>query len=106
TANTRAEVRFDVAASASLSDAQRERLVAALGPVVRVVASDERSQARNRALVLERLAARLAAALYVAPTRHATKPTGGSRRRRLESKRRRSTVKRNRSSHPGHDHDD
>jgi len=100
TSNTRAEVRFDVGASPSLSPAQRDRLLARLGPVVRVVAADERSQSRNRALALERLAARLADALHVAPARHATAPSAGSRRRRLETKRRRSTVKRLRSSRP------
>src|SRR5436190_4134822 len=63
TANTRAEVRFDVAASPSLGPRQRARLLEKVGPTVRVVASDERSQARNRDLALERLAGRLAAAL-------------------------------------------
>ena len=60
TSNTKAEVRFDVATSPSLGPRQRARLLERLGPVVRVVASDERSQARNRDLALERLAARLA----------------------------------------------
>ncbi|MGH9177278.1 MAG: peptide chain release factor-like protein, partial [Acidimicrobiales bacterium] len=55
TANTRAEVRFDVAGSPSLGPRQRARLLEKLGPVVRVVAADERSQARNRQLALERL---------------------------------------------------
>jgi ribosome-associated protein len=105
TANTRAEIRFDVTASASLSPAQQERIVARLGPVVRVVAADERSQARNRALALERLAARLADALHVAAPRHATAPTRAARRRRLESKRRRSSIKRLRSTGPAGDDD-
>src|SRR5262245_62603082 len=73
TANTRAEVRFDVAASPSLGPRQRARLLDKLGPVVRVVAADERSQARNRDLALERLAARLHDALKVARPRLATK---------------------------------
>ena len=63
TANTRVEVRFDVAASPSLGPRQRARLIERLGPVVRVVASDSRSQHRNRELALERLRERLAAAL-------------------------------------------
>src|SRR6516225_3463166 len=71
TSNTRAEVRFDVATSPSLGPRQRARLLDRLGPEVRVVASDERSQARNRALALERLAFRLADALRVEPTRTA-----------------------------------
>src|SRR5687767_605849 len=54
-AQTRAEVRFDVARSPSLGPRQRARLLEKLGPEVRVAADDERSQARNRALALERL---------------------------------------------------
>ncbi|MFP3907459.1 MAG: aminoacyl-tRNA hydrolase, partial [Acidimicrobiales bacterium] len=46
TANTKVEVRFDVAGSPSLDETQRERLLRSLGSEVRVVASDERSQAR------------------------------------------------------------
>lgn len=92
--NTRAEVRFDVAASPSLLDVHRERMLERLGPVVRVVADDERSQLRNRELALERLRARLAEALRVERTRRPTAPTRGSKLRRLESKKRRSDVKR------------
>ncbi|HEX3424581.1 MAG TPA: peptide chain release factor-like protein [Acidimicrobiales bacterium] len=62
TSNTKVEVRFDVAASPSLSLPQRQRLLERLGPVVRVVARDERSQTRNRELAMARLAGRLAAA--------------------------------------------
>src|SRR5204863_5737936 len=65
TSNTRAEVRFDVEASPSLGPRQRARLLERVGPVVRVVASDERSQARNRQLALDRLRSKLAAALRV-----------------------------------------
>jgi ribosome-associated protein len=97
TANTRAEVRFDVAASPSLGPRQRARLLGRLGPVVRVVASDERSQARNRDLALARLASRLAEALKVERPRVATRPSAAARRERLESKRRRSEVKRRRA---------
>ena len=94
TANTRAEVRFDVAGSPSLGPRQRARLLERLGPSVRVVASDERSQARNRQLALDRLAARLAAALRVERTRVPTKPSAASVRRRQEAKRRQSQRKR------------
>lgn len=95
-AHTRAEVRFDVLASPTLTDVQRERLLERLGPVVRVVVDDERSQARNRDLALERLRARLAAALYVAPTRRPTRPGRGAVQRRLDDKRRRADTKRSR----------
>jgi ribosome-associated protein len=96
TANTRVEVRFDVAASPSLGPHQRDRVLARLGPMVRVVASDERSQLRNRDLALQRLAARLAEALHVERPRRPTRPTAGSKRRRLEDKRRQAIRKRQR----------
>jgi ribosome-associated protein len=94
TADTRAEVIFDVAGSPSLGSGQRQRLLDRFGPEVRVVAADERSQARNRALALERLAERLAAALVVSKPRRATRPTRAAHQRRLDEKRRRSDVKR------------
>lgn len=94
--NTRAEVRFDVLASASLLDVHRQRLLERLGPVVRVTADDERSQLRNRELALGRLRARLAEALRVERTRRPTAPTRGSQQRRLETKKRRADVKRSR----------
>ncbi|MEA2703815.1 MAG: ribosome-associated protein, partial [Actinomycetota bacterium] len=70
------------------------------GPVVRVVADDERSQARNRQLALDRLATRLREGLKVERPRVATRPSAGSRARRLESKRRTSERKRLRSRPP------
>src|SRR5207244_8469298 len=85
---SRVEAVFDVAASRSLSDRQRERLLARAGPRVVAVAQDARSQARNRELALERLAARLRQALAVPRARRATRPTAASRARRLETKRR------------------
>ena len=102
TANTRVEARFDVAASPSLGPRQRARLLERLGPVVRAVASDERSQARNREIALERLAARLGEGLRVQRARVPTRPSAAARRSRLESKRRRSEVKRQRAR-PGPD---
>lgn len=85
--HTRVELSFDVAASAVLTDAQRERIVTKLGPVVRAGAADSRSQARNRDLALERLAGKVAAALHVDPVRRPTRPTKASVRRRLDAKR-------------------
>ena len=102
TTESRVVASFDVLASATLSDAQKRRVVERLGPVVRAVAQDERSQARNRALALERLAARLADGLRVRRPRVATRPSAGSTERRLAAKRRRSAVKRGR----GAAHDD
>ena len=99
-ANTRAEVRFDVAASPSLGPRQRERLLARVGPVVRVVVDEERSQARNRAIALDRLRSRLADALRIERPRRPTKPTKSAEARRLDEKRRRADVKRARSWRP------
>ena len=100
TANTRAEVRFDIATSPSLGPRQRARLLERLGPEVRVVASDERSQLRNRELALERLRSRLADALRVQRPRRPTKPTKAAKQRRLEDKRHRSETKRRRRAEP------
>jgi ribosome-associated protein len=91
---TRVEAVFDVAASATLSAAQKRRVTARAGPVLRAVAQDERSQARNRELALERLAAQLRRALRVERRRVPTSPTKASREQRLEEKRRRAAVKR------------
>jgi ribosome-associated protein len=93
-AATRVEITFDVEASAAFTDAQRRRVIAKLGPVVRVVADDERSQWRNRSLAEERLAAKLRGALQVPRQRRGTRPTRGSQRRRLDQKRQRGETKR------------
>jgi len=90
---TRVEVVFDVEASESLSEGQKKRVKERAGAVLRAVAQDERSQARNRELALERLAAALREALRVPRKRRATKPTAAARERRLEQKRRRSETK-------------
>jgi ribosome-associated protein len=93
-AETRVEAVFDVHASAALTPAQKRRVVANAGPVLRAVAQDERSQFRNRELAIERLVEHLRAALRVPRRRRATEPTPGSRERRLERKRRRGHTKR------------
>ena len=92
--DTRVEAVFDVEASPTLSDAQKRRVVAKAGPVLRAVAQDERSQWRNRELALERHAETLREALRVQRPRRATKPTRGAVEKRLEAKRRRSETKR------------
>jgi len=91
---SRVEASFDVLASPTLSDAQRERLLARIGPRAVAVAQDERSQARNRELALARLGERLASALAVPRRRRATRPTAASRERRLAAKRRGTERKR------------
>jgi len=93
---SRVEASFDVLASSSLSEAQRERLLARAGRRLVAVAQDERSQARNRELALARLRERLAQALAPTKPRQSTKPTAASRERRLAAKRRASERKRER----------
>jgi ribosome-associated protein len=100
---SRIEAVFDAAASESLSEAQRERIVRRLGPRVTAVAQDTRSQTRNRELALERLRERLAGALAVQRPRRDTKPSRGARERRLKQKRVRSDVKRDRRRPSGDD---
>jgi ribosome-associated protein len=95
------EATFDVGASSALTDAQKRRVVARAGPVLRTVAQDERSQWRNRELATDRLVEQLREALRVPRRRRATKPTKASVERRLEQKRRRSDVKRLRRPPPG-----
>jgi ribosome-associated protein len=92
--STRAEALFDVAESAGLSEAERTRVLARLGPVVRAVAQDERSQLRNRELAADRIVDQLAEAVKVRRRRRPTKPSAASREQRLEDKRRRGETKR------------
>ncbi|HYQ10730.1 MAG TPA: alternative ribosome rescue aminoacyl-tRNA hydrolase ArfB [Gaiellaceae bacterium] len=91
---TRVVAVFDVEASNALTPAQKRRVIARAGPVLRAVAQDERSQARNRELAVERLVAALREALRVPRKRKPTKPSAAARERRLDAKRRRSQVKR------------
>jgi ribosome-associated protein len=91
---SRVEAVFDVAASNTLSEAQKARVTARLGPRVTAAAQDTRSQVRNRDLALERLAARLAHALEVRRPRTPTRPTKASKRRRVDDKKRRGEIKR------------
>ena len=90
---TRVEATFDVEASSALSEIQKARVLRRAGPVIRAVAQDERSQARNRELAVERLVESLREALKVERRRRPTKPTAASRERRLDEKRRRGQVK-------------
>jgi ribosome-associated protein len=91
---TRVEALFDVEASSSLTDRQKNRVVRKAGPILRAIAQDERSQARNRELAVERIADALREALRVERRRVATKPSKAAVERRLEQKRRRSKTKR------------
>ena len=100
--STRVEVVWNVVTSPVLSEAQRSRLLLRLASRIdsegdlRVVASDHRSQLRNRMEALERLAGVVSRALAIPKARRATKPTRASKERRLESKKRRGDTKRER----------
>lgn len=103
TTDSRVELEFDVVSSPTLSEAQRVRVLVALGDrVVQgrivVVASEHRAQRRNRAAARERLAALLRDGLAPPPPpRRATRPTRSSQLRRLEAKRRQALLKAGRS---------
>ncbi|MGO4807686.1 alternative ribosome rescue aminoacyl-tRNA hydrolase ArfB [Arthrobacter sp. 2MCAF15] len=102
TTDSRAELSWNVASSAVLSESQRLMLIARLGPrliagVITVTASERRSQLRNRELALAKLADLVAEGLGPgAAPRRPTKPTRGSNRRRLAAKEQRSATKRQR----------
>ena len=91
---TRVVAVFDVEGSDALTETQKRRVIARVGPVLRAVAQDERSQSRNRELAVERLVDALRDALRVERKRVPTKPTAAARKRRLEQKKRRSKTKR------------
>lgn len=107
TTDSRVELVWDVAASAVLTDLQRDRLVQRLGSrlvagVLTVTASEHREQLRNRAAAERRLAALVAEGISPpARQRRATRPTRGSTERRLTAKKQRSVTKRLRSAGPG-----
>ena len=91
---TRVEALFDVAGSSALTERQKRRVLARAGPVLRAVAQDERSQARNRELAVEHLVDQLRDALRVERRRVPTTPSAAARERRLREKRRRGETKR------------
>jgi ribosome-associated protein len=95
---SRVEAVLDVERTTALSDAQKRRVVARAGGVLRAIAQDERSQARNRELALGRLVEQLREALRVPKRRRPTKPSAAAVERRLDEKRRRSQLKRLRTA--------
>jgi len=101
-ASIRVELTWHIGASVVVNETQRQLLVEALGDVVRIVADDNRSQARNREIAEQRLADKARAALVTKRSRRSTRPTPGSRRRRVEQKRRTGETKRLRQK-PRHD---
>jgi ribosome-associated protein len=101
--SSRVEIFWNIPASRALTDEQRARLLDKLSArlttdgSIRVVASDMRSQSRNRGLAEERLAELVRRALLVPQKRKPTKPTRAAKEARLETKKRHSNKKRNRT---------
>jgi ribosome-associated protein len=102
TSSTRIEVWWDVRASPALTEEQRARLLDRLANRLdgdgrlRIVASESRSQLRNREAATERLRKAVAAALAVPKARKRTRPSRAAKAARLAAKRRRSATKRER----------
>lgn len=102
TSSTRIELLWDLQNSLAVTDDQRERLRSKLAArldsdgMVRVVASDRRSQGQNRAAADARLAALVKHALHIPKKRRPTKPTRAAKEKRLSEKKHRSEIKRER----------
>jgi ribosome-associated protein len=100
--SSRVEIFWNIVGSRAISEEQRGRLREKLASrlttegSIRVVASDMRSQSRNRELAEERLADLVRRALVIPRKRRATKPTRAAKEARLDSKKRHSTKKRDR----------
>lgn len=100
--SSRVEIFWNIVSSRALSEEQRARLREKLASrlttegSIRVVASDMRSQSRNRELAEERLADLVRRALVIPRKRRPTKPTRAAKEARLDSKKRHSTKKRDR----------
>lgn len=102
TSSTRIELLWDIGSSVAISDEQRERIRAKLAArldadgMVRVVASDRRSQGQNKQAADERLAALVKHALHVPKKRKVTKPPRAAKEKRLSEKKHRSDIKKKR----------
>jgi ribosome-associated protein len=91
---SRVEALLDVEGTRALTDVQKRRVIARMGPVLRAIAQDERSQSRNKELATDRLVGQLREALKVPRRRRPTKPSKAAVERRIEGKKRRSQTKR------------
>ncbi|MGA1024703.1 MAG: alternative ribosome rescue aminoacyl-tRNA hydrolase ArfB [Lutimaribacter sp.] len=97
--STAVELRFEAARSPNLSAAAKRRLEKLAGRrwskegAVVLQVDETRSQARNREIARERLAELVARALITPKRRIPTRPTAGSKRRRLDAKKQRGEIK-------------
>ncbi len=109
TSSTRIELWWDARTSPSLREEQRALVLARLATrltadgLLRIVASETRSQAQNRELALERFQEVLARALAITKRRKATRPSRAAKERRLAAKKQRGARKRERRPPHGED---
>ncbi|WP_188435991.1 alternative ribosome rescue aminoacyl-tRNA hydrolase ArfB [Microbacterium murale] len=108
TADSRVQLSLDLGTTTALSDVQRARVIEGLvsrlaGTVLTISAAEHRSQRQNRVAARERLSALIREAVMPPSIRRSTKPTKGSRRRRLDEKHRRSETKSGRRRPTGQD---
>ena len=94
----RVELIWNISESASISEANKKLLLSRLGPRVRIVVSQYRSQRRNKDLALERLMSVVEKNLRTDPKRIASKPSASAKRKRIEQKKKRGELKRQRNS--------
>ncbi len=100
--SSRVEIFWSIQSSKAISESERARLIDKLRSKlttdgsIRVVASDMRSQSRNRELAEERLAELVHRALLIPRKRRPTRPTKASKEARLEGKKRQASKKKNR----------
>lgn len=106
TTDSRVQLSLDLGTTTALDDVQRARVLDRLsqrlsGTVLTISAAEHRAQRRNRTAARLRLAAILREAVVPPVPRRSTRPTRGSRLRRLEGKRHRSEIKRTRERPSG-----
>lgn len=102
TSDTRVELIWSLDETSALSPAQKELTAERLSNrlvdgTITIVSSQYRSQHRNREAARVRLEELVTEAIVPARQRHKTKPTRGSKQRRLDAKKRRSSVKQGRA---------
>jgi ribosome-associated protein len=95
TADTRVQLSFDLAGSDAFPGELKQQLLARLGDQVVIVASEHRSQLRNRRAAGDRLAELLEEAMEPPPPpRIRTRPSKASQQRRIDGKKKRGETKR------------
>ena len=95
--NTRVELTWSITDTVSFSEMDKELLVQRLGPKVRIVVSQYRSQKRNKDLALEKLISLVERNLKTEPKRVPSKPSASKKKKRVDDKRKRGKLKRQRS---------